>query len=499
MLFILPGYASAKDNGEWVHSEKPFDFKNGLLDDDYFLSKISNNLDPEMFNNKTNEKIKPTRSSYVITSNIFFNLEGMYINGEAESNNHWVVIVNFVDGTNKVIYREMVRGKYDDYIDLDLKNIRQIIIQPPNEHTKYLNEIEFFGSYQKQLYDPVKILNVDSKENEIIIKFEKPKDAQAVDIWLDDQKIVRTTESEYTLENLEPNKEYELTFYSYYGNDKYGEAVTHKATTKKEELGEVLTLNAKAESHKQVNLNWENPKKSNFSHVTIYRDEIGEKKGLLDKFSLFMVAHANDSTKLFETNGTYFIDHSVAASMQYEYLVTTTDDEGKESKGVSQKVTTPKKPNPDPPTSEMEKQENGDYLVTWTSPKEGKVKIKVGGKDYVTLDAATGSFLIPGDDMVYNFLGQPQVQVIAIDSDGDESGGSKPGKPGSTGDGNGGSSEGGGIDGLSGIEAKDVLSGTMSFLKILAPLIILALAVFLTPRIIRVIKSAINKNQRSYR
>lgn len=487
MLLIVPGYASADDG--WVHSPKPWDFKNGLLDDPDFLKMVNHNIQSELIDNDIDSRlVSGTLKEAILTSDIPFDVSGIFVHGTGNFDVNYVK-VTFSDG--KVEY---FNRKDNGYHDLGLKGIISIELDFKIASTsRSFNEIEFFGSYKKEKFPPVEILNIKPNVENIEVTFKKPDEAIAVDVWLNNQKLERVTTGSYTYQNLMPDTEYNLMFVNYYGDDNYGAAVRETVRTKKEEIGEIKDFIVKAESHKQVNLQWENPAQSNFQHVTIYRDEIGEKKGLLSKLNLMIVAHANDSNKLFETNGTYFFDHSVAAATKYEYLVTTTDDEGKESKGVSQTVTTPKKPNPDPPISEMEKQENGDYLVTWTSPTEGKVKIKVGGKDYVIVDAKDGSFLIPGKDMVYNIFDQPQVEVIAIDLDGDESGGKKPGKPGSSG-GDGGN--GGGLGGVDPIDANDVLSGTMSFFKLLAPLIVLGLIIYLVPRLVKVIKGSINQQKR---
>lgn len=491
MVLIVPDYAKAED---WYYSPEPYNYKNGLLDQRYILDGLETNLKKEAYDNDINTRDDLGRLKY-IRFKTPVNIEASYLQINILSGQSPHLIMTKVNGEKSPITR-INQG----YKDFKIDNVVSIEFQYYDSRAS-LYEIDFFGSYQEYDSMPILINSITSGEDYIKIDFTPPEDSVAVDVWLNNQRIGRTTEKTYTFEGLNAGTDYDLMLVDYKGNDQYGESVIRKATTKKGEVGEVKDLNAVAESYKQVNLNWTNPTQSNFSHVTIYRDEV-EKQGILNKFNFFMVAHAADPTKLFETNGTYFIDHSVAASTSYEYLVTTTDDSGKESVGVSQTVQTLKKPNPDPPISEMEKDENGDYRVTWTSPTEGKVIIRVGGEDYATVNASQGSFLIPGNDMVYSIFGAPQVQVVAIDLDGDTSKGNSPGPPGSTGEdgGSGGNGGSGGIIGtgeIKGIHAKDILGGTMSFIKLLGPIILLGIIIFLVPYIIRVIKHSMqNRKQR---
>lgn len=492
ILFIYPTAASA--DGDWVHSPEPYDYHNGLLDDPFILDGFTTNVERGAYDND----LKTFSSNEINPQNFEFstpiNLKSIYSHvalqsGSTSSDNIRLRLrkingeSNFVNLNKRGYTKIEVDGVVSIETDFKASNLK-------------LNEIDFFGSYQKDQYPPVVVKNVASDENSISVLFDKPDEAIAVDIWLDGQKVERTTKEKYVFENLQPDTEYELMFVNYYGDDNYGRAVRTNVTTKKEMVKDVQDLEVKAKSHRQVNLNWENPDQSNFSHVTIYRDELQEKKSLLKRL-MPSASAAEEPSKLFETNGTYFIDHSVKASTSYEYLVTTTDVDGNETAGVKKTVTTPKKPNPESPNSEIGKTDDGDYLVKWTNPEEGKVLIIVGGKDYVTVDAKDGNYLIPGADMVYDWMQRPDVKVVAIDGDGDQSSAVKPGKPGSTD--NGGNAGGGGFGGSledMGMDAKDVLKGTMGFIKILAPLIILALIIVLVPVITSVIKKSAATRQR---
>src|SRR5690606_30948654 len=100
------------------------------------------------------------------------------------------------------------------------------------------------------------------------------------------------------------------------------------------------------------------------------------------------------TTKIFETNGTYFNDLTVEPKTTYDYRLTTTDGYT-ETSGVDITTTTPAAPVPEMGGVVVEPQPNGDYLYKWETPAAGQVKIIVGGEEYTTVPAEDKQLLIP--------------------------------------------------------------------------------------------------------
>lgn len=244
--------------------------------------------------------------------------------------------------------------------------------------------------------------------------------------------------------------------------------------------GDVMELSAKAD-YDRVDLAWRLPKNDNLKHVNIYREKLN--KTMFDRLlGVKSVSAAGD--KIFETNGTYFNDLTVAADTKYEYTLTTESTEGLESDGVSVTAITPKKPGPEMGGEETEVDEAGNYTFKWTSPTTGKVRILVGGKEYAVVNAADLEIKIPAADMKFTFTGAPDVKLIPIDEDGNEGAPTAPPPP----------------DGGSGVVKlpfgpTDVLSGTFGFIGILSGLILLVIVIYFTPRIIQLIKKAMEKER----
>lgn len=123
---------------------------------------------------------------------------------------------------------------------------------------------------------------------------------------------------------------------------------------------------------------------------------------------------------MFETNGTYWTDLTVDPETTYSYKVTSENIERKESNGVTIEVTTPSEPLPTMDGVSTTQNESGDYVVTWTSPTTGRVKVLINGKEYATVDAATQKIIIPKEDMRLNFFGGYDAKLVPISERGTE-------------------------------------------------------------------------------
>ncbi|MDQ0412893.1 fibronectin type III domain-containing protein [Mesobacillus stamsii] len=170
-----------------------------------------------------------------------------------------------------------------------------------------------------------------------------------------------STNGTYTVSGLTQGTEYNYTFKTVDSTGNESEGITKTISTLPDRdgdgipdsediypddpenipkpAGEVQNLVIKPEYDK-VTLSWMLPGTANFKNVTIYRDVISQKTGLLDNLLGTKVYAA----ALFETNGTSFTDLTVEPETEYKYTVTTTSLDGIESTGVTGITATPKKP-----------------------------------------------------------------------------------------------------------------------------------------------------------
>lgn len=320
--------------------------------------------------------------------------------------------------------------------------------------------------------------------NSVVLNFTMPVDADFshLEIYRDGKLIAdnyKTTN--YTDANLERGKTYTYKIISVdvAGNKSDGATISQKIDAAKKE---VTTLRATT-TDDNVSLTWSNSE--TYDHITIYRKE---NKTV---FSLF----SNDYTQLAQVNANKYDDKSVAADTAYIYKVTMTKS-GRESDGVTVSAKTQKQKitgggvNPIDPTNPKT-----DYEVTWTKPTTGKIKIVVGGKDYKTVDAALLKATIKNADMKFDFFGNPDVQLIPVDSNGNQNG--DPVKPPING-GNGGNTGGmlpppGALKNV--IDVEEMLKIAMPLLGLVAGFVLLNLAFRFVPKIIRTITTAANQKR----
>lgn len=288
-----------------------------------------------------------------------------------------------------------------------------------------------------------------------------------------------TGNATYQLTGLEPETAYsysaEIVFDS--SNTSRRIPVTFTTLVAKKEVSE-LKAQATSES---VNLTWKMPEYEELNFARIYRKS--STSGMMRMFSLF--SSSDDGyTPLFETNGTSFKDLTVSPDTSYTYKVTTVSTDNAETNGVTVNTKTGKS---EVIGGGLEVGENGDYVVKWTSPTKGKLKVIVGGKQYVVVPASDGQVTIPRKDMILDPLGRPDVTLIPIAENGSEGVPSMPG----------GSVGGGGLGSLpGGIEIGEILNGEnllqsgVALLAIVGAFLLLGLAFRVVPKLIYTIKNA---------
>jgi hypothetical protein len=244
---------------------------------------------------------------------------------------------------------------------------------------------------------------------------------------------------------------------------------------------EVTDLEADTE-YDRVKLSWTRPESEFFSHVNIYR-KVVEDESFFDRlFGVTAVSAETTSdgyTPMFETNGTYWTDLTVEPETTYSYRVTSENIEGRESDGVTIEATTPSEPIPTMEGVEVEQDEHGDYVFSWTSPTTGQIRVLVGGTEYQTVDASLGQITIPANDMRLNAFGEPDVELVPI------------GRFGTVGD----SVDVGDPSFDLPFNATDLLETGMGLLFVIGPFLLLALSFLVVPRLRVIIIETVKKRK----
>jgi hypothetical protein len=249
-------------------------------------------------------------------------------------------------------------------------------------------------------------------------------DFNGTKIYLNDvlKDTLDKTKTSYSFTSLNPNTTYTVKVISFDSVNNYSSGVTITVKTAIPTPEDIQDLQVDAK-YDQVKLSWKRPESEFFSHVNIYRKVVEDESFFNQLFGVSTVFAATTSdgyTPMFETNGTYWTDLTVEPETTYSYKVTSENVEGKESEGVTIEVTTPPEPLPTMNGVSTEQDENGDYVVTWTSPTTGTVKVLINGKEYAIVDAATQSIVIPKEDMKLNMFGRYDAKLVPVTDRGTE-------------------------------------------------------------------------------
>ena len=331
--------------------------------------------------------------------------------------------------------------------------------------------------------DDVLNLKANFLNGEIVLEYEKPGNADYVMIYKDSKLVAEQHKSNSFIDkDVAEGKTYSYKVIAVNsGGQSIGKQVSIKIPTK-----EVTNLRSDAKDN-EVNLYWELPVYENFDMVMIYRLKKEEKGFLARLFS------SSVYEPLFQTNGTYFKDMTVKPDTEYEYKLSTIDNKGNETPGVTIKVQTPKVTVGG---SDIKEDENGDYVITWKTPTTGKIKVLVGGVEYKVVAASDKKIVIPKEKMKFDLFGKPDVKLVPIDEDGNEGEMTKPGTGGSGGSGgDGGLGEivgGGGV--ADALNPENVLDGGVKLLGVVGLFVLLGLAFRVVPKLVKTIRNAFSKS-----
>jgi hypothetical protein len=240
-----------------------------------------------------------------------------------------------------------------------------------------------------------------------------------IKIFRNDVPVVTLERSINTFNDfgLTASTTYKYKFVAIYtdGYETNGIAITPK-TTLPPPVEKVKGVNVST-TYNRVNLSWTLPEQEGLKHVNIYREKIEEEPGFFESiFSLSgtKVYAAEPKTKIFETNGTYFNDLTVIPSSEYEYTLTTQTVDGRESEGVNVNAKTTEEPKPVLKDGTYTLDENGDYILKWSEPTKGQVKVLIDDNLYKSVEASQLQLVVPKNDMKYTLFGDPKVSFIPI-------------------------------------------------------------------------------------
>lgn len=414
-VFLLPGLS--------VLGEETADFNKGILDNTGNLAKTTY-LDRNAYDNNLNSYI--TSSGF---QRIQF-VESVTINGVfgkwSNKGNAYTATFKYYDENGNLIksQSQVFTNNATDFYQKFPDNIEGVS-RIDFDLGGALFEIDFFG--QVGFVDtepPAEIQNLNSEVTETTANFtyDLPvdEDFSHIEISKDGMNLESSYKTnQYSISGLLEDTSYNFNFVSVdtNGNRSTGKSLSIKTLEKPKPVEEIESLSVDAEFNK-ISLSWKTPENEKFAHVNIYRDEIQE-TAFIDFLMATTTVNAEATTKIFETNGTYFNDLTVKPETTYEYKLTTFSTQGMESVGVSKVVETPEAPPPVMEGGEFTKDPaTGDFIYSWNEPTEGQVKVKLDGEDYKTVDSADQQIRIPAADMKYDYLGEPLVSVQPIGVDG---------------------------------------------------------------------------------
>lgn len=392
-------------------------------------------------------------------------------------------VSNEIKLNNLVVYKD---GKTENFTLKDLQPLTEYKVEISALYKNGAKEIVVtnFKTTEKEPEKPRDVTNVkwSVEDSRLTITYTKDPNADYVNIYRDGKLVSeKNTSGEFIDKDLQSDSKY---VYLITSHNKVGQSpgVTIEVKTPSKEVSNL----AATSTEKEVSLTWKMPSYNSLDFARVYRKKV--KKGMF----AMMFKSGDTYEALFETNGTTFKDLTVKADTQYEYKVTTVDTKGNETDG---KTITIKTKQNNVSGGNTDKDENGDYVVTWKTPTTGQIKVLVGGKEYAIVPASDQKIVIPKDKMVFDLIGMPDVKLVPIDENGVEG---TPTKPGGNGGGIGEIVGGGEIGKI--INAENVLKGGVQLLAVVGAFVLLGLAFRVVPKLVKMICDAFSnkKDERIY-
>lgn len=338
------------------------------------------------------------------------------------------------------------------------------------------------GFYEFDLVQSTKITPkidiYDVTDSTAKIKLTNNNDASVMqydnyDVYINDQKYgnYKFDVTDINIDTLDADTNHNVKFNFKYSDGTSSQTIKSFKTLSPKPPADVTDLTATA-THQQVDIAFTSSQKD--VEYDIYR----KSKSLL---SLFVVT---DFKKIGTTDTKKFVDNTVAADTDYTYKVVTRHKKTTlESKGVTVDVKTSKKPATPPVDPKPPKPPSGadeDWLIEWTQPTTGKIKVVLGGKEYKIVAASDLKVVIKNSDMILDVWGNPDVQLIHIADDGTTQPPVPPPSSGGIGD----------VDLGDTITANNLLKVAMGLFALVASIVLLRMSFIVVPKLIKLIKNS---------
>ncbi|GEL76576.1 fibronectin type III domain-containing protein [Tenuibacillus multivorans] len=206
LLIIIPIHSAAYNN-----------YENGMLDDDSLIKE--NNLDPAVYDNDLDTSFTLNEDdSHYVEFNEPVNITAIYLNSESDSSySHGYVTFIYNDGTSEELDNRMPDENGIIILETTKEDVVKITIQNPRLYKSYLYEVDF---YDESDYTPVpppeleEVTNLQIEENlnNINLTYDVPtyNGYNKTNIYIDGELNGSDTTGSYTVEGLEPNTIYDI-------------------------------------------------------------------------------------------------------------------------------------------------------------------------------------------------------------------------------------------------------------------------------------------------
>lgn len=448
----------------------PFNFNSAFaLTPDYRLELSDVTYSGSGLNNPENMFDNNTATSASLLGTVVISLKTPQILADIKSLGGDLSWAFYGENNNKLANYSIAAGAgwtshYSSHLSgfKDVK-ISKIEIRNPSGNRTNIAELQLFV-----VNNDITNLELTPKKNTVELNFDLPvykENYVGSNVYRDGVfiKNLDKTQTSYIDENLEFFTSYEYKVTALFNEIETTGLTKSIKTEKRKESLFLKNIDVKV-TYNRVDLSWELPINEDLRNINIYRDVVDEQ-----------VSAA--STKIFETNGTYFNDLTVKPETKYKYTFSISDVNGNETGYTDIEVETPAEPKPILRDPAIEENENGDYVFSWSEPTSGMVRIIVGGNEYQTVPAANSRITIPKNEMRYTPIGDPDVQAVPISESGLEGDISQP------------------PSNLTNIELpfriSDLLVTSSGLLWWIAPFVLLSLSFLIVPKLRNLIANAV--------
>lgn len=347
---------------------------------------------------------------------------------------------------------------------IDVKNVKSVKVIGLSSYGNNLNDVVFYGHTVPVEHVEISNLTNSPTVDSVQLNWTNPKNSSftGVNIYKNDTFIKSV---DHPINTFTDNEVQEGKTYSYKVTSKFPDGhetpgILTNAVVPKTPVLRITDLTHN-ENHSRVIFEWKNPIDSTFKWIKIYRNDQ-------------IIAGSI-------TENTFTDDKEIKPNTTYNYRFEIVNNKGRIFPGEELTVNVPAAPPAPQPViggGGFEEQPNGDYTATWETPVTGEIRVYVGGNLFRTVPASSQSITIPAADMVYTFIGDPDVRLQPVSEDGTE--GETESPPPS-------------VDTPFSVE--DLIGSGSSLFLYVAPFLLLSLSFLLVPKLRNMIFSSLRKKK----